>query len=258
MARCPRIRPLLLAGALITASFLGCSVKEDRDGCPCHIDLLFGGSSDCSKALYAVSGDYYASDTVPSGAGRYSLSVPRREVRIMLFSPSGCGGKTGLLISEGTDCPPIRMFSKSYDATCEYIRDSVRLSKNYCQLSVTFEPAEASVPCPFSVTVHGNICGYSCEGEPLPGPFRFDMKPGEGRRCSIRLPRQRDDSLLMDIISSEGTLRTFAIGSAMAEAGYDWDAVELEDCELVVDYSRTIMTLRTDCWSRTFSFQYFL
>jgi len=258
MVRYPRICPLLLAGVLITVSFPGCSVKEDRDGCPCHLDLCFGESSLGSKAVYAASEDYVAVDTIPSGMTMYSLETPRKDVTVTLFSPSSFGGKTGLLIPEGEDCPAVRMFSKSYDANCEYIRDSVRLYKNYCRLTVSFEPSDSSVPYPLSVNVLGNVCGYTRDGEPRPGPFYFHLSPGEGRCCCVGLPRQRDDSLLMELISSEGVLRTFALGAVLADSGYDWTARDLDDCELVVDYSRTILTLKTDYWSRTFSFQYFL
>ena len=258
MARYPRICLVFLESLLITVSFLGCSVKEDRDRCPCHLELYFPEPPGEPVAIYAFAEGFSRSDTIPAGLAGYIVEVPRRDVSVNLYSPPVLSSYEGMTIPYGQDCPPVMMASRKYDASCEFIRDTVRLRKNYCRLSLRLVLSDPSEPYPFSLTVRGEVCGYGRNALPLAGPFGFRMKPGEDKVCTVGLPRQRDDSLLLDIVSADGTLRTFALGEIMAASGYDWSLPDLEDCELVVDYSRTSVTFRTDYWSRTFSFEYFL
>ena len=74
----------------------------------------------------------------------------------------------------------------------------------------------------------------------------------------IRLPRQRDDSLLMHIVFSDQVVRTFALGNFMAAAGYDWSAADLEDLTLNVDVSVTSVTISTDAWTATEEIELFI
>jgi hypothetical protein len=55
----------------------------------------------------------------------------------------------------------------------------------------------------------------------------------------------------MHIVFSDRIVRTFALGSYIAAAGYDWTAPDLEDLTLQVDISLTSVTFSTDLWSKT-------
>ena len=55
----------------------------------------------------------------------------------------------------------------------------------------------------------------------------------------------------MHIVFSDRVVRTFALGSYISAAGYDWTDPDLEDLTLTVDISLTSVTLSSDLWSRT-------
>ena len=69
------------------------------------------------------------------------------------------------------------------------------------------------------------------------------------------LPRQIDNSLLLDIISDDDRRRTFAIGNYIEASGYDWESMDLKDITLDIDYARTDITFRIDAWERTVQFE---
>ena len=109
--------------------------------------------------------------------------------------------------------------------------------------------------------------GYYTSGSPVPGFFRCrpDPSPGQAGKTdwTACLPRQRDDSLLLhicDLNAGEETppLRTFALGHIIAAAGYDWTAPDLEDLTLDLDFAASTLTLGTDRWTRTLSFEIIL
>ena len=46
-------------------------------------------------------------------------------------------------------------------------------------------------------------------------------------------------------------VRTFALGSYIAAAGYEWTVPDLEDLSLQVDISLTSVTISSDLWTQT-------
>jgi hypothetical protein len=59
----------------------------------------------------------------------------------------------------------------------------------------------------------------------------------------------------MDLTTPEGTVRSFALGNYMLEAGYDWTAPDLEDLSLQLDLSLTAITFRTTLWEKVIPLQ---
>ena len=72
--------------------------------------------------------------------------------------------------------------------------------------------------------------------------------------CSVRIPRQSDASLILSITENEDVLREFALGEYIIKSGYDWTAEDLEDVEVVVDYTKVDVTFRVNDWQDTVSF----
>ena len=68
------------------------------------------------------------------------------------------------------------------------------------------------------------------------------------------VPRQMDDSMMLEIRDDPDVLRSFAVGEFIAESGYDWSRPDLEDIEMEIDYSRTGVTFNVSDWKRTISF----
>ena len=97
--------------------------------------------------------------------------------------------------------------------------------------------------------MEGNVGGWNRDGSPAEGSFSRRILPGSDGHASLRLPRQGDDSLLMHVVFSDRVVRTFALGSYIAAAGYDWTAPDLADLTLHIDFSVTSVTISTDLWT---------
>jgi hypothetical protein len=90
--------------------------------------------------------------------------------------------------------------------------------------------------------------------DPLPGPFRVPMLPdGEGW-CHTAVPAQRDGSLCLCVYRFGELERIFSLGEYILDSGYDWQAEELEDIRMEIDYVLGAVRFKVEQWSKTLYF----
>lgn len=254
---------LLFMGLLFS-----CTVKEDRLECPCFLTLDFSEV----EASRLMEDGYRRMDVLISDGGEcfdenswnlgesvreYSVSVPRSGADIMaVCSGEGCVlTENGLVMEEGTDCPEIYMFAESYIPFSSEEREYVTLHKNYCKLSVCMKTAFDIPARPFRVKVVGRINGYSLDGSPREGFFSYFSSPSREGLCYARIPRQTDGSLKLEVdFLDSDEVRIFPVGEYIVESGYDWNATDLEDVCVEMDFSRTGAALAISQWKKTLSF----
>lgn len=244
---------VVLISAIILA--VACSVKEDRGDCPCRLVFDFSGV-DCEDS-HGISLSVMSSDgflfqdslvLVPPSCMEYVVYVPQRQLAVNihegaegLFTPGD-----GLSIPEGMQCPPLYLYCAAIDATCETAVCAPVLYKNYCTVTLQFETG--SMPLPFSVRITGNISGYDRYGRPKQGKFSHVPELDADGICRVRVPRQTDGSLRMEIVEEGKVLREFALGEIIIASGYDWSLPALRDVTLEIDYSKTDVIFRVEGW----------
>lgn len=262
-------RSLFSFSLIIVIFFASCDVKEDRSQCPCHLILSFSSSFDRFEGgalllVFRSADDSLVTDTVVvSASGEmeteapYEIDVPREDLRLtvitlgeVLYDPV-----KGMTIPVGSECPSVFLQSELLDTRCDVLRHNVVLCKDYCSLMVHLErPSEGDLP--FSLDVTGRVDGYSADGSPRTGAFRFVLTDSDESEFTVSLPRQVDNSLLINVLSKDGkTLRSFAFGEYVAESGYDWTEADLKDLSITIDYSSSLITFKSDLWSETLSFE---
>ena len=221
-----------------------CSVKEDRDACPCilELDLAVPDSVDAgSVEIMLTSSDGWSlSDTVDvfASGNRYSAPVPRADLHIRAWAGTGgMASEYGLLIPLGSACPKVYMHDSDVRAEGETVRESVFLRKNHCVVTLK---TEGDVRLPSDVYVKGNVAGYDDKGAPLPGKFEVLLEDGSGDGVyEFVLPRQMDASLMMELEDGQGGYKAFALGHYIVSSGYDWNSPDLDDVTVVMDYALT-------------------
>ncbi len=237
----------------------GCSVKEDRENCPCMLVLDFSevDTSVVKSADLSLAADdgFVFTGELDTGDFRSGISVPvpRRDIDVRLWS--GTGGMMsgdGLVIPFGEDCPPVRFHSSRVHAGDEMVRETVLLRKNHCRMTINLNNWETA---PGRITVYGNVNGYMPDGTPSAGKFSCELHPDGKGGGHVILPRQLDDSLTMEINDGSGILKLFAIGEYVAETGYDWHALDLEDITVDVDVALTGITLIIQGWDEAYKFE---
>lgn len=233
--------PVLLLVFLCASS--SCSVKEDRTACPCalYIDLC---ELPPAGVTLALTGEDYAGQLEAARDTTLVVKVPKTGVRVLAVSGATPGPDGRVVIPPGFDAPPLYLFSAGVPTPGDTAHVSVRLNKHYCQLSLTLESPPGWGE-PYWTQVRGRVNGICQDGTPSEGEFSCRLDPGG----VIRLPRQHPASeLWLDIVMPDRLVRSFALGTYMLEAGYDWTAPDLEDLPLEIRLSVTRISLSVGTW----------
>jgi len=239
---------LLLSCLVLMA---GC-IKEDRSECPCRLVLDFSDvdttvvtSADLS--VTSEDGFGYADAVDRSLFDGYMLSVPRTLLEVCVWSGAGhcLNDDMSVTIPFGEDCPRVFLHTSEADADCELLEQKVDFRKNHCVLTIEVDEGE---DYPFELTVRGHIDGYGCDMKPSVGDFSCRALPDSSGRCTVVLPRQLDSSLMLEITDGKESLKVFTLGESIVAGGYDWDAPELDDVTVTLDYSLTEVALEIVEW----------
>lgn len=282
----------------------GCSVKEDRDLCPCTLVLEFPGEdaeklqegvtvcmrrysddgfSLCDTLLAGRAASSGGPDTV-SGKWSYSYVVPKGDIDLAVaYSADGLAGELNssgkwIEIDEGRPCPSIWTCCKKVSARADRVTVPVRLHKNFCRIDIQVRDVDGK-EFPFKLRVRGNVNGYGLDGKPARGAFLCDAEraetegsgfgtesevpgsgtasenTGSGHGYAVTVPRQTDDSLILEIVTGDGVAKSFAIGNYIASSGYDWTSADLKDICLEIDYARTVISFTIDKWTHSEQFE---
>ena len=228
-----------------------CSVKENRAVCPCGLTLELAGLP-VRPVVLSVVGEGYSWTEVVHADTVLVLPVPKGEVAVSAVGGALAEGDGSIRIPEGEEAPLLYLFHANVSTESEQVVLPVVLHKQFCTLALRFKGPPGYGP-PFEVVVEGFYGGWAPDGSPAPGSFSRRLLPGSDGRAVLRLPRQGDDSLLMHIIFSDQVVRTFALGSYIAAAGYDWSAPDLEDLTLEMNLSVSELRFITGSWTSVIS-----
>lgn len=277
----------------------GCSVKEDRDLCPCTLVLEFPGEDAqrlqegvtvCMRG-YSDGNGFSLCDTIstgqPASGGAsdgvsYSYVVPKGDIDLAVaYSAVGLAGELNssgkwIEIDEGRPCPSIWTCCEKVSARADRVTVPVRLHKNFCRIDIQVRDVDGE-EFPFKLRVRGNVNGYGLDGKPARGAFLCDAESAEtegsgtesevpgsgtasesavsGHGYAVTVPRQTDDSLILEIVTGDGVAKSFAIGNYIASSGYDWTSADLKDICLEIDYARTVILFTIDKWTHSEQFE---
>lgn len=231
---------------LALAVSVSCTVKEDREDCPSILVLDMGAvKGECTVSVRSEDGTFSLSGTVLGGTDELKVEVPAG--RMIIDAVTGTTGHDdgAVTIKEGDECPPVCMFRDTVDIAGYETRVEVLPHKSYCIVNVRMT---GDIPPDFVLRMSGNVCGLYAGGVPVSGTFTRMCVPDKYGRASVSVPRQKDSSLMIDVMSGSET-RTFAIGNYMESAGYDWTSTDLDDMEVTINYTLTDMNITISKWT---------
>lgn len=238
---------------------LSCSVKEDRGTCPCRLILDFSGNDTVSvrsaRLLVKASEGFCLTDTLICEGfdEEYMVSVPRGGVNVLVWY----GGEVfvdrneGLKIPYGDDCPEVYMDFFNVEADGEQARCEVRMRKNHCRTTIYVKTEETF---PYRLLVKGDVDGYDLDGQPSYGSFMYELELSEAMTGHVTLPRQRDESLCLEVYDGDTVLKVFTLGRYISATGYDWTAEHLEDLTLSLDYTHNVIGITIGDWDKEHHF----
>ncbi len=274
-----------MAGMLFLSS---CSIKEDRDGCPCWMTVEMpgqagyddekvgqdgrspvGAGDDGTVVLRlrgnsdedAVDYEYQVTEAVKVNVGALEYEVPRGSVGVSAVAFGneipGRAGYDGdeIRIPVGEQMDSLYGFFKMYHTRCESVLCDVELHKEFCTVSFTL--GEDGYSSPYRIEVWGNVAGVSAwDLMPVKGEFRYAPVQKNGV-YQVRVPRQEDNSLelvmleMPDQVGHDGertVVDRLPLGEYIARSGYDWTAENLADVNVALDLEKQQVMITVSGW----------
>ena len=227
--------------------------------CPCRL-VLDMAEVDTSVVKYAeivvtASDGYGLRDTlsVDDFVNGYVVKVPRGDVGVGVYcGASGNVDDQGKLqIAYGNECPPVYMHSSHLVAQGETCVENVAMRKNHCIMTIQVQTEKVF---PFRLEAKGCVDGYGLGGKLSVGDFMYAMGADENGSCHLVLPRQKDNSLVLEVHDDSQTLKSFALGEYVAASGYDWGEEDLKDISVSLDYALTRVVIAVEDWTEEYVF----
>lgn len=265
-----RIVWLLAAGCLAAG---GCSVKEDRQPCPCYLDVdyrellaadLFPGEPGVvDVALFLPELTFHSTHALGSCPEMEEQTVSRNTVRLVAVVgtrlPEGFPERgTQIRYDEGNQMDSLYVHAGDVDCSAEDALCVLRPKKQFSTLTLT-DGQDGALLRRYNLVVRGTTCGLdAADLSAIEGPYLYTVQEYDRLgNISVRIPRQKERTLMLDFYDKESYIRLFStpLGLYLFDAGYDPDAPELSDYTFQINFERALVYLRIADWEKEYVYQ---
>lgn len=237
-------------------------VKEDRTPCPCWLDVFLGEKiiGDVAMCVWQNNENLLSEDFSEE---MFSPFV-EREVRrgfntLTAFERKGALSFRGsrVITAEGQQCDSLYACSDIVNCTGEFAVDTIRFHKQFATLYLqVLNPL--SVDYPYVLTIHGKVCGLELSTlTPIDGGFSFTPVLNDEFLGTCRLPRQKDNSLTIEMTKADdgSHVDTIQLGELIAASGFDWKAVDLNDIVIKIDFAKADISVTVNEWQSDYTYE---
>ena len=246
--------------AIVTAS-ASCSLKEDRDGCPCHliIDLDNAvGNGNADIFIFQDGEEVLADNVVPADYPEgYRCEVRRRPASVTVIQglKENIIHEGRLVIKNGNDADRLFLYNETLQCGSETVMAAADLHKNWTTLEISLaaEAGEDSPAGNVRIDISGGICGMDLRnGAPVRGDFQCIARLADSGFAvyAVNLPRQisSEDEILIAVSRNGKELFTCDISEAISRTGFDWSKPDLDDIRLRLDYISALFDVEIAEW----------
>lgn len=238
------------------ATLCSCSVKEDRTPCPCWLSLDLSGCKQISNSFTISAQGLSPLFTESFSITDYPEFFEKEVKKGMVTASVLCGydnlfEKDGQVLSpEGSDALPVWGYMNSIDCTGEFARDSVILGRQSARIYLKIESVNGKA-YPYQLIAKSDVCGLQIKDlSPVKGKYAYTLTLDDESVCTFRLYRQTQDSKATISVLEDGKLiDTLPLYEWINATGYDWDAKDLKDIYIGMDYSKSNVTITVQDWS---------
>ena len=238
--------PLMLA-------LCSCSVKEDRSTCPCELSIRPSEPlrTEGNVLVSVIQDGTVVKQGMLTGQdfenGKCHMTVPRKMSTLTVFTgitQMDAAGGVLLGIRSLHECDEVYSCMEPADLDRDAYDCTVLMHKNFARLDLVV----IGMPEGGEMKVKGSVNGYSLVNlDPSEGSFACAPSAGLGM-WSLRLPRQTDDSLVMDITAHGEYIGTVPVGKLIAACGYSFDDEDLQDMSVTVDLTERDAMIKIAGW----------
>jgi len=247
--------------ACILLLLFSCSVKEDRLDCPVQLslDISSYGIEDQGLVISTTNENVIIKQYYYPGLSDSLLlfSMPKGELFISgITTLSSCYvADMKVLCPEGRQYDRLFTYSNTIKAMGEYASDRIIMHKQYTLLELDLAHIITKDDFVDKLTVKGNYSGLDLiDGTPLTLPYKTRCDCIDSTHFLVRVPRQGDDRLELDLVMSSGKILTFPIGTMLRQSGFDWNAEDLDDARIEIVTIEAGVTITIQDWETGFAY----
>ena len=219
-----RFFALLRMAVWATIGLTACSVKENRSDCPCWLTVRASYPNEVVSVWYGTRTLFEDLD-----GQQVDLQVPRGTVDVL-------ASRGRFTVEEGHQMDELFASVSHVDTQAEEVEVIPYLHKQFATVYVEFKDTEDG-RVPHTLRVDGNVKGADKRTlQPVPGVFRCTPEESSGGGYELRVPRQKDDSLVLRRFDAEGSeFAPIPLGQIIKMAGFDWSEESLGDVSVLAD-----------------------
>ena len=218
------MRRTIILGILGLVALGSCSVKEDRSDCPCWLTVRASYPNEVVSAWYGTQSIFQDED-----GQQVDRPVPRGTVDLVTSRGS-------FTVTEGHQMDELFATLTHVDTRAEEVEVIPVLNKQFARVYLEFIDTEDG-RVPHTLEVHGNVKGADKRTlQPVSGVFRCTPEESADGGYEMRIPRQKDDSLVLRRFDSEGgEFVPIPLGEIIRKAGFDWTQESLGDISVMAN-----------------------
>jgi len=272
MDRTLRKTVLLLAASFYAAS--GCTVREDRQPCPCYLDVDYREVLAAGLFPAGEPGVVDVTVLIPGHSVRckHDLAlcpeieekqVVRDTAQVIALvgnrMPEGFPDLgTNIQYEVGNQIDSLYVHSGKVDCTGEVSVCVLQPLKQFSTLTLTDED-DGAILRTYNLVLRGTTCGFDAAAlSALQGPYLYTVQEYDRNGAiSVRIPRQTERSLMLDFYDKDSYQRMFSapLGQYLFDAGYDPSAPALTDYSFKINFRQALVYLRIADWEEEYIHQ---
>ena len=244
----------------------GCTVLEDRLPCPCYLDIDYRevlsaawpadweGCVDVT--LYAPPPVWTENRRMADCPDIEEVAVDKAQVRVVSLVHNRplrefLSAGTAVTYEAGNQIDSLYVHTETVDCTGEEACSVLRPHKQFSTLFFTDE-AGGDICRSYNLVIRGSTCGFdAADFTAIDGAYLYTVQENDGAgRISVRIPRQRRSDLVLEFWDKDDHTRRFTspVGLYLFAAGYDPDAIDLQDYTIRIDFRQALLYLRVSDW----------
>ena len=261
-----KITTRLIVTSAVMLAGSACSVLEDREPCPCYLDIDYQEvlSAPLSEAalqkvevgLFDATLCWTVDHRLAECPSLEEVSVDKarlRAVAVVHDHPLQRFLEAGTIISyeAGNQIDALYVHTEDVDCTGEEARCVLHPHKQFSTITFT-DGADGAFCRQYNMVVRGTTCGFdAADFSALDGAYLYTIQEDDGQGgIKVRIPRQKRGDLLLEFWDKEDHLKRFTcpVGLYLFDAGYDPDAPDLQDFDVRIDFRSGLLYLRVADW----------
>ena len=219
-----RFFALLRMTVWATIGLTACTVKEDRGDCPCWLTVRASYPNEVVSAWFGTQPIFQDED-----GQQVDRKVPRGDVDVV-------ASRGRFTVPQGEQMAELFASVSHVDTRTEELEVIPYLHKQFARVYLEFQDTDDG-RVGYILAVQGNIMGADKRTlEPVEGTFHCAPDESSDRGYEVRVPRQKDDSLMLLQFNDDGEeLPSIPIGQIIKKAGFDWTQESLGDVSILAN-----------------------